>query len=155
MPTPSTNYNEFGTSIVQALLRETRAIGLAFAGLGVGTGVGLSATTMLLAADVDIVQWGSVSMTCLGAGMFLGLTLVVGYGIRLKITHDRLSSLGKDIEAWSARADAITEAIDVAPPSFGKATKRTHADYYPAALQDDAEKQTTALLERFMLPRKQ
>ena len=155
MPTPSTNYNQFGTSIVQALLRETRAIGLAFAGLGVGTGVGLSATTMLLAADVDIVQWGSASVTCLGAGIFLGFALVVGYGIRLKTTRDRLSSLEKDIEVWSARADAISEATDVEPPSFGKAEKPTHADFYPAALQDAAEKQTTALLERFMLPRKQ
>jgi hypothetical protein len=110
---------------------------------------------MLWAADADLVQWGSASVTCLAAGMFLGLTLVVGYGIRLKTTHDRLSLLGKDIEAWFACADSISEAIDVEAPAFGTAAKRTVSDIYPTALENTAEKQATALLERFMLPRKQ
>ncbi|GJH13683.1 hypothetical protein CBA19CS11_32615 [Caballeronia novacaledonica] len=133
------------------MLRETRAVGFAFAGLGVGTGVGLWAAAMLWAADIDIVQWGTAFVTCMAAGMFLGFTLVVGYGIRLKTTHGRLISLGKDVEAWFACADAI----NVEPTSFGKAAKRTVADMYSPALENDAEKQTTALLERFMLPRKQ
>lgn len=153
MPTTSTNYNRIGTGIVQALLRETRAVGLAFAGIGVGTGVGLSATTMLWAADVDIVQWGSASVICLAAGVFLGFTLVVAYGIRLKTSHEHLSSLGRNIEAWFACADAIRGAINVEHPSLGNAAKRKVADIFPATLETDAEKQTTALLERFMLPR--
>ncbi|WP_061173721.1 hypothetical protein [Caballeronia pedi] len=137
------------------MLRETRAVGFAFAGLGVGTGVGLLAAAMLWAADIDIVQWGTASVTCMAAGMFLGFTLVVGYGIRLRTTHGRLISLGKDIEAWFTCAGAIGEATNVEPPSFGKAAKRTHSDTYPAELEHDAEKQATALLVRFMLPRKQ
>jgi hypothetical protein len=110
---------------------------------------------MLWAADVDIVQWGSACVICLAAGVFLGFTLVVGFGIRLKTTHDRLSSLGKDIESWFACADSISEATDVEAPAFGTAAKRTVYDIYPAALKNTAEKQATALLERFMLPRKQ
>lgn len=155
MPKPATHNNTFGARIVQELLRETRAVGFAFAGLGVGTGVGLWAAAMLWAADIDIVQWDTASVTCVAAGMFLGFTLVVGYGIRLKTTHGRLISLEKDIEAWFACADAISDATNVEPPSFGKAAKRTVADMYSPALENDAEKQTTALLERFMLPRKQ
>lgn len=155
MPRPATHNKSFGATIVQELLRETRAVGFAFAGFGVGTGVGLWAAAMLWAADIDIVQWGTAFVTCMAAGMFLGFTLVVGYGIRLKTTHGRLISLGKDVEAWFACADAISDATNVEPTSFGKAAKRTVADMYSPALENDAEKQTTALLERFMLPRKQ
>ncbi|SPB18177.1 hypothetical protein NOV72_05376 [Caballeronia novacaledonica] len=155
MPRPAINNSQFGARIVQELLRETRVVGLAFAGLGVGTGVGLSATTKLWAADADIVQWGTASVTCLAAGMFLGFTLVVGYGIRLKTTHDRLCSLGRDIEAWFTRAHSISEPADVESPVFGTAARRAHADTYPGTLENDVEKQATALLERFMLPRKQ
>jgi hypothetical protein len=153
--TPAIDNHSFGARIVRELLRETRAVGLAFAGLGIGTGVGLSAAAMLWVAGVDLVRWSQVSLACLAAGMFLGFTLVVGYGIRLKTTHDRLSSLGNDIETWCAHAEAIGVVTSVDTISFGKAARRTHADVYPAALQDDAERQTSALLERFMLPRKQ
>jgi hypothetical protein len=127
---------------------------LAFAGLGIGTGVGLSAAIMLCAADVDIVQWDSASFRCLAAGIFLGFALVVGYGIRLKKTLDCLSQLANDIEIWSAHAETIRETTNVEIKSFGSAAKRTPADIYSTALQDIAERQTTALLERFMLPRK-
>jgi hypothetical protein len=80
--------------------------------------------------------------------------LVVGYGIRLKTILDRLSPLVNDIEGWCARRDAINEATSVETVSFGRAARRTPADAFPAALQHVAEEQTSALLERFMLPRK-
>ncbi|WP_061151739.1 hypothetical protein [Caballeronia arvi] len=154
VPGPATNKNQFGAKLVQELLRETRGVGVAFAGLGIGTGVGLSAAIMIWAADVDIIRGGSVSFWCLAAGMFFGFTLVVGYGIRLKTILDRLSPLVNDIETWCSRIDAISEATSVETVSFGRAARRTHLNLYPAALKDEAEKQTTVLLERLMLPRK-
>ncbi|WP_143756949.1 hypothetical protein [Caballeronia glebae] len=129
-------------------------MGLAFAGLGIGTGVGYSAAIMLLAGEMDTVRAGTASFWCLAAGMFLGFTLVVGYGIRLKTIVDRLSPLVNFIEGWCAHRDAINEATSVETVSLGRADSRTPADAFPAALQHVAEKQTSALLERFMLPRK-
>jgi hypothetical protein len=60
-----------------------------------------------------------------------------------------------EVGDWFACADAIREAINVEHPSLGKAAKRKVADNFPATLEADAEKLTTALLERFMLPRNQ
>ncbi|SAK53856.1 hypothetical protein AWB79_02067 [Caballeronia hypogeia] len=80
----------------------------------------------------------------------MGFTLVVGFGIRLKAALDRLSSLEEGIMARFVG----TEASSAAPPSFGKAIKHARVVRYPTPLRESAEKETAALLERFMLPRK-
>ena len=149
MPAPSSN-TDYRTATSQALLGETRAVGVALAGVAFGCGVGFVASVLLWAAGADSIQWGSAGFTCLAGAVFTGFTLVVGFSIRLKAALDRLSSLEEGIIS----SFVGTAASNTAPPVFGKAVKHARIVRYPTPNHESAEKETAALLERFMLPRK-
>jgi hypothetical protein len=149
VPAPSPD-SDFRTTTAQALLHETRATGIALAGLAFGSGIGLLAAALLCASGIELAQWGSVGSTCLAIGMFAGFTLVVGFGIRLKTALDRLNSL----EASLMASLGNFEFVPAVPPSFGRAVKHARCVRYPTTLREGAQKETAALLERFMLPRK-
>ena len=140
---------DFRTANVQALLGETRAVGVALAGVAFGCGIGLLASALLWTAGTDTVKWGSFGFACLTGAMFTGFTLVVSFSIRLKAALDRLSSLEEGIMACFATAEAPHHA----PISFGKAVKHARVVRYPTP-RESAAQETAALLERFMLPRK-
>ena len=149
MAAPSSN-NDYRTTNAQALLVETRAVGVALAGLAFGCGIGIVASALLCAAGADSIQCDSVGFTCLAGSLFTGFTLAVGFSVRLKAALDRLSSLEEGI---MARLVSIT-ASNSAPPAFGKAVTHARVARYPTPQHERAEKETAALLERFMLPRK-
>lgn len=120
MSAPPSNI-DFRTANIQALLGETRAVGVAF-----GSGIGVLASALLWTVGTDSVGWGSFAFTCLAGAMFAGLALVATFSIRLKASLDRLSSLEENIMACFAS----TDASNYAPLSFGKAVKRARVVGY-------------------------
>ncbi|BBQ00396.1 hypothetical protein BSFA1_55240 [Burkholderia sp. SFA1] len=148
MSAPPSNI-DFRTANIQALLGETRAVGVALAGVAFGSGIGVLASALLWTVGTDSVGWGSFGFTCLAGAMFAGLALVATFSIRLKASLDRRSSLEENIMACFAS----TDASNYAPLTFGKAVKRARVVGHPTALRENAAQETAALLERLMLPR--